>query len=95
MAFVAASLCPNCGDMLDAATHTSGDFSVQPSMGDASMCLNCGAILIFDKNMQLRRAVDADLDRFEPAELAKLATLRLLRPMVVPPSGLRRNEAKH
>lgn len=39
--------CPTCGYAIDAATLLNyGD--ARPAAGDLSLCLNCGALLIFD-----------------------------------------------
>lgn len=39
--------CPACGYVIDAATLlTYGD--ARPAAGDLSLCLDCGALLVFD-----------------------------------------------
>lgn len=39
--------CPTCGYAIDAATLLNyGD--ARPAAGDLSLCLNCGALLVFD-----------------------------------------------
>lgn len=41
--------CPNCGILLDAMTSTNGDF--KPKAGDATICFNCGQVMILTKTL--------------------------------------------
>jgi NMD protein affecting ribosome stability and mRNA decay len=49
------SLCPQCDYQLTAATIAHGDEAL-PEKGDASVCLNCGQLLIYESDLTLRRA---------------------------------------
>jgi len=56
------SLCPSCGKELDASSEFGG--AGKPKPNDLSICLYCGAFLVFNENMTLRM--------LEPEELAAL-----------------------
>ena len=47
-------LCPLCGYFMDAATCVSAETLPLPKSGDISMCLSCGAALVFNKDLSLR-----------------------------------------
>lgn len=64
-----ACLCPHCGASLDASTNIDYEDG-PPEVGDYSMCLHCGVILIYQPDMTVRRA---ELD-----DLAKLPRETLL-----------------
>lgn len=44
--------CPACGYKQDSATSAYGDH--KPKGGDLSICLNCGAIAMFNDDLTLR-----------------------------------------
>jgi hypothetical protein len=46
------SPCTSCGKRLDAASHLDGK-SV-PVPGDATVCIECGHVMVFGENMRLR-----------------------------------------
>lgn len=56
------SFCPGCRYRMDAATAAEGDH--RPSVGDYSVCLNCGEILRYSAGLCLCRDTSnlADLD---------------------------------
>lgn len=45
---VPESVCPTCGERLDACRAIGRRI---PKEGDISLCINCSAILVFDKNL--------------------------------------------
>jgi RNase P subunit RPR2 len=45
------NFCPVCGHKIDAVTSMDGDVRV-PTDGDVSICGECTAFLVFDKNLQ-------------------------------------------
>ena len=45
--------CPSCFIMLDGVTKVSGKGKSMPEPGDFTLCLNCGAVLEYDANMQV------------------------------------------
>jgi hypothetical protein len=47
-----ATVCVECGKLVDSATHLSDD--VRPSPGDIAICLYCGHAAIYTRAMTLR-----------------------------------------
>jgi len=47
------STCPKCGYLLDTSTSVFDDCTV-PKAGDVSLCLACGEISVFNKDLTLR-----------------------------------------
>lgn len=92
------SLCPNCGDKLDAATNMPGE-NGGPEPGDPTICLNCGCILVFtDKTIPgraLRRAEPKDFVAWPTEIKMMLIKAVFARRRVVPARGLHPPEAKH
>lgn len=54
------SSCPLCGYMMNAAA-TIGEDSSKPQPGDYSLCLKCGAVLIFDTTLDPRMPTQDEL----------------------------------
>jgi len=53
------SKCTNCGDPLD---HAAGlDHDESPSPSDATVCLHCGHIMVYDDNLNLRELTDKEV----------------------------------
>ena len=50
---VSESRCPNCGYKLDPTIKGFGEHT--PVAGDASICFNCGDIMVFNAYMSLRK----------------------------------------
>jgi hypothetical protein len=44
--------CLKCGYLYESATHMTEE--ARPNEGDISICLNCGAVAIFNKDLSLR-----------------------------------------
>jgi hypothetical protein len=55
---VPVSHCLECGKSLDAATGADHDHKVTP--GSLSLCVYCGALMIFGNDMRLRQITDAE-----------------------------------
>ena len=75
------SLCPNCGERLDALTGTLHDRD--PRDGDISVCLYCAAALricLKDGELTLRIAERED---FEPLDLSVLLLVRLAQQQIL------------
>jgi hypothetical protein len=53
------SFCPICFYKMDCASQYLGE--ERPEPGDPSLCLNCGAILVFNEEMRLRKIKPFDL----------------------------------
>lgn len=56
---VPEQLCPKCGYLMEATTPLDG--GALPKDGDVSICLNCGAILIFTAELKMRAATDQEV----------------------------------
>lgn len=52
------SKCPACGEPTDAATATGR--GTRPREGDASMCLSCGHMMIFNADLTMRNPTDEE-----------------------------------
>lgn len=52
--------CAKCGYGMDATTSAYG--KGRPSEGDVSMCLNCGALAVFNKDLTLRQPTKEEQD---------------------------------
>jgi hypothetical protein len=48
------SSCPQCGYTMNSATNLYGDAD-KPDAGSFGMCLNCGQLLVYSANGQLRK----------------------------------------
>jgi hypothetical protein len=55
--------CPHCGYLVNAATDIQAETEPQP--GDYSLCLNCGAGLVFTSTMEVREPRIFELKIFE------------------------------
>jgi len=62
--------CPVCLYTLDAA---SGFDNNRPEPGDITVCLNCAFILVFKKNMKVRKATNKDLSELDKETREKLS----------------------
>lgn len=51
--------CPVCHYQLDRHTPIAGHGSPYPESGDQSLCIGCGALLVFD-GRRIRRATPAE-----------------------------------
>lgn len=78
------SACPSCGYPADAVTPTGGK-SRGPRAGDFSVCLNCGEITVFNKDLTRRLAELNDLLGLPPATARELTAaqdlIRKTRPL--------------
>lgn len=52
--------CPNCGVPLDATGRASASKD-RPQPGNATVCLNCGHLMVFADDMSLRAPTDAEV----------------------------------
>jgi hypothetical protein len=58
------SYCPTCAVELDCATPAEVDAT--PRDGDLTVCMYCGAVLIFTAELRQRPATPAELDSLPP-----------------------------
>jgi len=77
--------CPKCLDAMDAYT---GRLGTKPRPLDWSVCLNCGEILRFDEQLDLRLILDEEWEQVHPENKETLLALQrkirargLLRPV--------------
>lgn len=66
------TVCPDCKNLLSAATNIGSDESIQPKPNDLTICVYCASILIYNKDFSLRRATDSDLDSLDASTLSSL-----------------------
>ncbi len=65
--------CPNCSTRLDAVTHVSEDKGMPDLKGHATMCAECGAMLIFEDNAgRVRMMTEAERNTHQGGELEKI-----------------------
>lgn len=55
------NLCPTCGYATDHASEMLGDPKIAAKPGDFSVCLDCGELLRFGKDLELVAAMDLTL----------------------------------
>jgi hypothetical protein len=55
----AASPCPFCGKVMDCASNIEGKGAPEP--GDVSLCIYCGGVMIFDRELVGRKPTDPEL----------------------------------
>lgn len=60
MSRVPESPCPSCGHVMNGATDPD-DLDAVPVPGDATVCINCAALLVFGPELQLGLMSPADL----------------------------------
>lgn len=56
--------CPDCLYQMD-RSFVPSDPKARPGPGDYSFCFNCGAALVFDERLQLRRITEEELQEAE------------------------------
>lgn len=61
--------CPACDLLLDAASDPRGEAIPQP--GDATLCIHCGFIGVFDDDLTIRRPTAAEQEEFAKDERIK------------------------
>lgn len=54
--------CPTCDAKLNAAMHVDSELSHMPREGDFSICIECGAVLVFDDAQNIELASQELLD---------------------------------
>lgn len=60
---VRKNVCTNCGYELDAATVVAEEIGnkTSPEEGDITICIGCGHLMVFDKDMVLRNPTDDEI----------------------------------
>lgn len=60
--------CPSCGQTHDAASGRKA----APVEGDLSLCIQCEAVLIFEKDLTLRALTTSEWEELRPDVVAQL-----------------------
>ena len=55
------SACTSCGKLLTAVSVLDHEEPVLPSPGDFTVCITCGHIMGFNKDLSLRELTDAEM----------------------------------
>lgn len=66
--------CPQCGYELSGAMAVDGRFA--PRSGDLTVCVKCGALLVYGEGLRPRRMTDNDLRLVPPQEKYTLLTVQ-------------------
>lgn len=56
------STCPRCGYKMDRASSPWRDDGEVPKAGDYSVCMKCGAALVFNTNLTHRLMTDVEME---------------------------------
>lgn len=80
----ATDACPFCRHTLDAATAGPSNPDAVPKPGDVTVCIECGAVLLFDDGLKVRGPTPEELveilqDRSAVAMIRTIATFRAKR----------------
>jgi hypothetical protein len=73
-----AATCPACGNGASAATTETG---AKPDAGDIAVCAYCSRVNLYEADLSLRAATQAELDSFPPSMrvmIARYAGIALL-----------------
>lgn len=84
------SMCPSCGYFMDAASPAL-ERKISPKANDVSMCLSCGAVLVFDQDLSLRSMTEDEKSALPPHMARLLEAMERHRRSVIPPEGLVRD----
>lgn len=61
---VRRSYCIECGKLLDGASAVDDEGRIQPSPGDATICIYCGHLMVFDEKQRLRNPTREEMIEF-------------------------------
>jgi hypothetical protein len=73
--------CPWCGNKMDSASCVSGSgHYAEPHSGDYSVCIRCGAFLVFKDDLSLRKADAMDIREMSSEQhMALLAISKVVK----------------
>lgn len=79
--FMQSDRCPVCGATLNAASGIEHEETPRP--GDATVCVHCAAILLFDDDLRLRKPTKAERPRLimDRTLLATIRAVNLVKQM--------------
>lgn len=72
------TVCPDCKNLLSAATSIESDGSAQPRPNDLTICAYCASILIYNKDFSLRKATESDLNSLDVDTLISLQRAKVI-----------------
>jgi len=82
---MASTECPHCHCMHDTASCASApNKKLRPKPGNVTMCIRCGAILVFTRSMNLRMMTEREYNRASKEERELFAKMALAREMTEP-----------
>lgn len=67
--------CPACGHVTSAATYLA-DESIKPQPGDYSVCIECGAFMVFSEDMRLEHFPDEKMFEMEDEHRIEMTKMR-------------------
>jgi ribosomal protein L40E len=70
------SRCPKCDYKMDRASHLTVD-DISPKGGDCSVCLRCGAVLMFNDDLSLREPTAKERKSFSRQNLEEILELQM------------------
>ncbi len=87
-------LCPKCGYFTSAAVTSAADDvlneGVKPKPDDIGLCLSCGAVLVYTKDLMLRLATFTEIASLSTENREILRRMEDARRIIIPPGGIRR-----
>ena len=60
--------CPCCNNLMDAHTVVSTDNKYQPSPGDVSICFYCGAINLYDEELNIKIMTEEEQRKYSKSD---------------------------
>lgn len=70
-------MCPACGYIVNAAADIFDSGSAGPEVGDLSICLNCGELMVIMEHSQLASATDDDRNDLSPDAERAIAAIKM------------------
>jgi len=96
MTAIRPCMCPLCGYLMDYASPPAGPDKT-PKSGDLTMCLSCGAVLVFTEltdGLGVQLISEKEWQELGSANQALLERIGRARRKVIPPEGLVRTAGK-
>ena len=69
--------CPDCGSKFNRSEHIRHN-NAEPDPGDISICFCCGAVNLFDQDMNLEQCPDDELDRLDELDRSQVKRIQRL-----------------
>jgi len=71
-------MCPSCGYVFDAATEAI-EAKAKPKPGDVALCLNCINVGIYNADLSVRPATEAEIAAFDAGTKKLIGQARIAR----------------